>query len=38
MGKEELKYFKILAKDLLQIKEDEYIRQERLGKFFFIRD
>jgi hypothetical protein len=35
---DELKNFKKLAKDLLQISKDEYERQEKLGNFFRLEE
>ena len=38
LDKEELKYFKILAKDLLKIKKQKYMELVKLGKFFSIKE
>ena len=38
LNKEELKYFRKLAKDLLQIDKEEYGRQIELGHFFIIKE
>jgi hypothetical protein len=38
LDKDELSYFKKLAKDLLLISEDEYKRQEKLGNFFSLEE
>ena len=38
LDKDELKYFKILAKDLLQINGDDYSRQIQLGNFFALEE
>ena len=37
LDKEELKYFKILANDLLKIKNREYIKLEKQGSFVSIK-
>ena len=38
LEKEELKYFKKLAKDLLKIKRHKYLELEKLGNFISIKD
>ena len=38
LDKDELKYFKKLAKDLLQLSTKEYSRQEKLGNFFSLEE
>ena len=38
LDKEELKYFKKLSKDLLQLSTKEYSRQEKLGNFFSLEE
>ena len=38
LDKDELKYFKKLAKDLLQLSTKEYSRQEKLGNFFSFEE
>jgi hypothetical protein len=38
LGKDELKYFKILAKDLLKIERKKYLELEKLGKFISIKE
>ena len=37
LDKEELKYFKILAKDLLKIKNSEYVKLEKQGSFISLK-
>ena len=37
LDKEELKYFKILAKDLLKIKNNEYVKLEKQGSFISLK-
>ncbi len=37
LDKEELKYFKILAKDLLNIRKQEYIKLEKQGSFISLK-
>ena len=38
LDKDELKYFKILAKDLLKINKQKYFELEKLGKFISIKE
>ncbi|NOX66924.1 MAG: type II toxin-antitoxin system RelE/ParE family toxin [Chlorobi bacterium] len=38
LDEDELKYFKILAKDLLRISKQKYIELEKLGKFISIKE
>lgn len=38
LDKEELKYFKRLAKDLLEIKQQKYLGLEKLGNFISIKE
>ena len=38
LTKEELKYFKKLAKDLLEIKQQKYFELEKLGNFISIKE
>ena len=38
LDRDELKYFKILAKDLLKIKKHKYLELEKLGKFISIKE
>ena len=37
LDKEELKYFKVLAKNLLKIKNNEYIKLEKQGSFIRLK-
>jgi len=37
LDKEELKYFKILAKDLLNIRKQEYVKLEKQGSFISLK-
>ncbi len=38
LDKQELKYFKKLAKDLLEINKNEYIKLEKLGDFISLKE
>jgi len=38
LDNDELKYFKILAKDLLKINKQKYFELEKLGKFISIKE
>ncbi len=38
LEKEELKYFKKLAKDLLKVKQQKYLELEKLGNFISIKE
>jgi len=38
LDKDELKYFRILAKDLLKIERKKYLELEKLGKFISIKE